>query len=76
MYWNYEIIPQKNSLGCWIGILMAFIRKTLEVQNQKMIDQDIKFNMVFGNEFPITYVYSAFYLNDQNFKFLKDLTHH
>ena len=31
--------------------------------------------MSFGNEVNIQHVYSAFYLNDQNFSYLKELTH-
>jgi len=30
MYWNFEIPNEKNTFGCWIGILMAFVRTTLE----------------------------------------------
>jgi hypothetical protein len=64
MYWNFEITNEKNTLGCWIGILMAFVRKTLEVKNKKMVDAAFKTSWVFGNECKITYVYSAFYLTD------------
>ena len=49
---------------------MAYVRKALEISNKKQQDKSLKSYFTFGNEFSIKYVYSAFYLNDQNFKFL------
>ena len=51
-----------NNLGIWIGILMAVVRKSLEMSNQS-----IKTKYKFGHQFDFEYLYCDFDLSVVNF---------
>lgn len=74
MCWNFEANNEKNTLGIWIAVIMALVRKAMQLNQKKLINKAIKTKFCCANEYKLTHVYSGMNLSQKNFDFLKSLT--